>query len=293
MKVAGTSEAATRSLSLIFALLAVPASFWAGARVFDKRAGALAAAGAAGAPFLTYYAQETRMYSLVVLLSILSSACFVLAFVRGERKHVVWLGVWLGLLLYTHTWGLFLTASMAGAWLVLYRRRQVPGRDGLRLGAALGRALSAVAAGRDLPDRAHRGAVGGAAVAAAAARVRGRAVRLPRAAAAGGRGVLRHPPAPAGRSGRARARGAGRRDDRAGLAVLADRARVGDALPGGRARPAAARARVRGLQGARAGRRWRSSASGSSGTSAGRRRPRATCARSRTASRRRSGPATS
>ena len=88
MQVFGTTEAATRALSLMFALLAVPASFWAGAALFDRRAGALAAAGAAGSPFLTYYAQETRMYSLVVLLSILASASFVLAFVRGDRRHV-------------------------------------------------------------------------------------------------------------------------------------------------------------------------------------------------------------
>ena len=77
------------------------------------------------------------MYSLVVLLSILASASFVLAFVRGERRHVVWLGVWMALLLYTHTWGLFLVAAMAGAWLVLYRRGEVSGRDGARLGAVL------------------------------------------------------------------------------------------------------------------------------------------------------------
>ena len=77
------------------------------------------------------------MYSLVVLLSILASASFVLAFVRGERRHVVWLGVWMALLLYTHTWGLFLAAAMAGAWLALWRRGAVAGRDGARLGAAL------------------------------------------------------------------------------------------------------------------------------------------------------------
>jgi hypothetical protein len=137
MQVVGTSEAATRALSLIFALLAIPASFWAGARMFDRRAGALAAAGAAGSPFLTYYAQETRMYSLVVLLSILASASFVLAFVRGERRHVVLLGVWMTLLLYTHTWAVFLAAAMAGAWLVLWRRGQVRGADGAQLAAAV------------------------------------------------------------------------------------------------------------------------------------------------------------
>src|SRR3954465_13306931 len=78
MQATGTSEAATPAPRLIFAILAVPASFWAGARVFDRRAGALAAAGAAGSPFLTYYAQETRMYSLVVLLSLLAPATVAL-----------------------------------------------------------------------------------------------------------------------------------------------------------------------------------------------------------------------
>ncbi len=133
----GTTEAATRALSLLFALLTVPASFWAGARIFDRRAGALAAAGAAGCPFLTYYAQETRMYSLVVLLGLLASASFVLAFIRSERRHVVWLGIWLSLLLYTHMWGLFLGAAMAIAWVRLWRRGAVRGRDGLTLAAAV------------------------------------------------------------------------------------------------------------------------------------------------------------
>jgi len=137
MQVFGSTEAATRGLSLVFALLAIPASFWAGARLFSRRAGVLAAAGAAGSPFLTYYAQETRMYSLVVLLSILASACFVLAFVRGERKHVAWLLLWLGLLLYTHTWALFMAAAMGAVWLHLRRRGEVETRDGLLLGGAL------------------------------------------------------------------------------------------------------------------------------------------------------------
>ena len=133
----GEGEAATRALSLVFALLAIPASFWAGTRVFDRRAGFVAAAGAAGAPFLSYYAQETRMYSLVVLLSILASAAFALAFVRGERRQVAWLGLWLALLLYTHTWGLFLVASMGVCWLVLWRRGLVGGADGAWLAVVL------------------------------------------------------------------------------------------------------------------------------------------------------------
>ena len=137
MQVAGAGEAATRTLSLAFAGLAVPVAWWAGRAAFDRRAGALAAAGAAFCPFLTYYGQETRMYSLVVVLSLLAGASFALAFLRGRRGHVALLGVWLALLLYTHTWGVFLAAGMGIAWLALWHEGRVTGRDGACLAAAL------------------------------------------------------------------------------------------------------------------------------------------------------------
>src|SRR3954470_4442940 len=113
MGLVGSGGAATRSLSLLFALAAVPVAWWAGSAVFDRRAGLYAAAGAAGCPFLTYYAQETRMYSLVVVLSTAACARFVLAVVTRRQRHVPLLGLWLVLLLYTHNWGLFLAGGMA------------------------------------------------------------------------------------------------------------------------------------------------------------------------------------
>ena len=130
MALAGTGEAATRALALAFALVAVPVAWWAGAAAFGRRAGILAAVGAAGCPFLTYYAQETRMYSLVAVLSLLACASFVLAFVHGRRRHLWLLGLWMVLLLYAHNWALYLVAGMGVAWLWLWRRGRVGGRDG-------------------------------------------------------------------------------------------------------------------------------------------------------------------
>src|SRR3954451_14533126 len=138
MALVGSSEAATRALALVFAVLTVPASWWAGTVVGGRRAGWLAAAGAAGCPFLTYYAQETRMYSLVALVSVLACASFVLAFVRARRRHVWLLGAELVLLLYTHNWALFLIAGMAVAWACLWRAGRVEGRDGAALAAGVG-----------------------------------------------------------------------------------------------------------------------------------------------------------
>jgi hypothetical protein len=137
MAIFGETEAATRALSLVFALVAVPVAYWAGNAIFDRRAGVLAAIGIAACPFLNYYAQETRMYSLVAVLSLLASASFVLAFLHGRRGHLVALAAWMTLLLYTHAWGLYLAAAMACAWIVLWRRGRVEGRDGLMVAGAV------------------------------------------------------------------------------------------------------------------------------------------------------------
>ena len=133
----GEGEAATRALSLVFALVAVPVAYWAGNAIFDRRTGVLAAAGVAACPFLNYYAQETRMYSLVVVLSLLASASFVLAFMHGRRGHLIGLGAWMTLLFYTHAWGMYLAFAMVCAWLVLWRRGRVEARDGLLVGGAV------------------------------------------------------------------------------------------------------------------------------------------------------------
>ena len=137
MGIVGEGEAATRALSLIFAVVAVPIAFWAGNAIFDRRTGALAAVGVGACPFLNYYAQETRMYSLVVVLSLLASASFVLAFLHGRRGHLIALGAWMTLLFYTHAWGIYLAIAMACAWIVLWRQGRVAGRDGLLVAGAV------------------------------------------------------------------------------------------------------------------------------------------------------------
>ena len=72
-------------LSVAFALLTIPAALWAGRSLSGWRAGWMAAIVAALHPFLTYYAQETRMYALATLLSLLAVTCFVHAFVLRDR----------------------------------------------------------------------------------------------------------------------------------------------------------------------------------------------------------------
>lgn len=119
MRAAGDGVAATHALSLLCALACVPAGFWAGATLGDRRLAWILAALFALNPFLTSYAQETRMYALVVLLAIACVTCFLQAYVheRGGGWRIGF-GASLAALLYTHNWALILGLAFAAAALI-------------------------------------------------------------------------------------------------------------------------------------------------------------------------------
>jgi hypothetical protein len=131
IRIVGDGEARTHALSLAFALLTIPAA-WACARaLFSERAAWFTAVIAALVPFLSYYAQETRMYTLVVLLSMLFGAAYGLVFVQGRRRWLAGLVLAGTALIYTHNWGLFLVAASGLVLLPRLRRGAVAWRDAL------------------------------------------------------------------------------------------------------------------------------------------------------------------
>lgn len=112
MSVFGNGPSATQGLSVAISLVAIPGGLWAGWTLFSRRAGLILAAMAAFNPFLTVYAQETRMYSLMVVLSLLTSAAFIHIYVYRHRKYLPLFAVLLAAILYTHSWGIFVTAGI-------------------------------------------------------------------------------------------------------------------------------------------------------------------------------------
>ncbi|HEX6026691.1 MAG TPA: glycosyltransferase family 39 protein [Solirubrobacter sp.] len=140
LDIAGRSEAAVRGLSLLFGLMAIPAAWWAGKVIWDSmRAAWFAAILMAFNPFLSQYSQEARMYSLVALLAIPATACFLRAYARDTPNRRPWIAgfaVSVAVALYTHNWPIFFTVSAAIAWAVLFKlapalRRRELLRDGL------------------------------------------------------------------------------------------------------------------------------------------------------------------
>ena len=125
LDVAGRSEAGVRGLSLLFALLAIPASWWAGRVIWGTaRAAWFAAVLAAFNPFLAQYAQEARMYSLVALLAIPATTCFIAptrSTARGSRRPwIAGFALSVAAALYTHNWPIFFTIAAAVAWALLW-----------------------------------------------------------------------------------------------------------------------------------------------------------------------------
>lgn len=143
MQAFGRGEVATHVLSLLFALISIPVAYWAGTSLFGRRTGAYCAVLTAGLPFLSGYAQETRMYSLIVLLSLLLAAAFLHAFVFRRRRYLPLFVLSLTALLYTHNWALFLGLMTFVAFLVCVRLEAHAERRGLWIDGAL--AFGAVA----------------------------------------------------------------------------------------------------------------------------------------------------
>jgi 4-amino-4-deoxy-L-arabinose transferase-like glycosyltransferase len=123
IRVFGDSERATHTLSLLFGLACIPLAYFAARSIFDRMTGLVCALLAALNPFLTYYAQETRMYELEAFLSIVIAYAYVQGILRGRRAWAALLVPAVALMLYTHNWGLFVCIGLAAATALFARER--------------------------------------------------------------------------------------------------------------------------------------------------------------------------
>ena len=103
----GISEVAVRSLSVLFGALAIPVIYLLGRRLFNEEAGLLAALILAFSTLNVQYSQEARMYSLLVLLALLSMYFFIRLLQKRSLAIAVCYVLATTLLLYTHIYGLF------------------------------------------------------------------------------------------------------------------------------------------------------------------------------------------
>jgi len=119
----GDGVQATHVLSLLCALACIPLAYLLGRRVFDRLTGWCCALLAAFNPFLTYYGQETRMYALVAMLSLVATLAYVEGVLRGKRRWLPVLSLSLAAMVYSHNWSLFFCVGLAAATAIAARDR--------------------------------------------------------------------------------------------------------------------------------------------------------------------------
>ena len=128
----GYGESALRSLSALAGVLTIPMAFQAARKLVSARVGVAVAALCAGNPFLIWYSQEARSYSLLVLLSAASLLGFAYVLERPTPRRVAGWVLCSALALATHYYAVVLVAPEA-AWL-LYRLR---GHQSVQVGVGI------------------------------------------------------------------------------------------------------------------------------------------------------------
>lgn len=113
----GTGDIAARSMSGLAAVLALPVSWVVGRRLGGPRLAAAATLILASSPFAAFFGTEARMYSLVMLLTLLGALALLRVLERPTWARAVPLGLASGALLLTHYWSAFLLAAV-GLWLL-------------------------------------------------------------------------------------------------------------------------------------------------------------------------------
>jgi mannosyltransferase len=123
-RVFGDTETGLRSLSALLGVLTVPVAYGAARKLVSTRAGVIAAALVAFNPYLIWYSQEARAYSLIVLLTGLTVLAFAYARIDpSPRVMVAWIAA-CALALATEYYAVLLIAPEALWLLHLHRRRR-------------------------------------------------------------------------------------------------------------------------------------------------------------------------
>ncbi len=122
----GTSATAVRALSTVISVLTLPLAWHVARRLAGRRAAVALVVLLATSPFLIRYASETRMYALLVLLTVLGVAAGAAVLRRPGPGPVVGLGVVVGALLLTHVWAFHVVAVTGLLALAALRARRGP-----------------------------------------------------------------------------------------------------------------------------------------------------------------------
>ncbi len=120
----GTSATAVRALSTVIGVLTLPLAWHVARRLAGRRVAVALVVLMATSPFLIRYSSETRMYALLVLLTVLGAAAGAAVLRRPGPGPVLGLGAVTGALLLTHVWAFHVVAVVGVLALAALRSRR-------------------------------------------------------------------------------------------------------------------------------------------------------------------------
>jgi mannosyltransferase len=121
-KTFGTSEVATRSLSAVAGILAIIMIYLVGRELFNHKVGILSAILLALSESQIYASQEARFYSLLGLMTLISTFIYLRALKKGRWLQFLLLGLVNALLFFTHAFGSFIIAAQAIFFLLYWKK---------------------------------------------------------------------------------------------------------------------------------------------------------------------------
>ncbi|HEX4903612.1 MAG TPA: glycosyltransferase family 39 protein [Acidimicrobiales bacterium] len=146
VRAGGSAEWVVRGPSVIAGAVLVPVTYGLGRSLYGRRTGLVAAALVTVAPFLVWYSQEARMYSLFVLLATVASWALAAAIRGGNRWCWAAWAIATAAMLWTQWFGVLPLGLhlLALAAAVVHRRADRAERWRLVLGGAAGTLATAV-----------------------------------------------------------------------------------------------------------------------------------------------------
>ena len=127
MRVLGQSTIVLRLWSVLQGVATIYVLYRIGRELFSERAGLAVAFITAIAPFHVQYSQEIRMYSLLVLLLMLATWCYIRTWKDTRWRWWVLFGVFAGLAMYTQQLAAFYLLAIGLVPLLLRQKRQIVG----------------------------------------------------------------------------------------------------------------------------------------------------------------------
>lgn len=121
IQIAGASEWGLRFFPALFGILTIPAAYLMGKEFHDKYTGLITAIIFTFSPFLIYYSQEARAFSMLLFLCTILMYTFLKAMKSNDRKDWIAFGIVAAVTFATHFYGAVFIAILVLFAAVRYR----------------------------------------------------------------------------------------------------------------------------------------------------------------------------